>query len=148
MLCRILLMRHSNLARRTVQPLTSAAGNRFQNTVSERPERWSAERYQFEIIEPKISSQQCITKDEWRAMRADFIDKVWRINTKNVDGYIVNVCRSRPNALANVLAYMEMMKESGIEFNLAISNNLLHAYYKKSTCEPLNAEEKEQIGSM
>lgn len=126
------------------------AARRFQHVQHQFPEYWSAERYQRDIIVPRINRSDAspITKDEWQRIRSDYIAKVPRINDKNVDGLIVTICRDQPNALTNALTYIEMMKDDKIELNLAISNVLLEILYYKSMREPLSDADRDLIREM
>lgn len=128
----------------------SSAVCRYQHVQHRNPDHWSVERYQREIIEPRINRADApqITKDDWRSIRTEFVEKVKRINEQNVDGLIVNICSNQQHALANALSYIEMMKDMNIEINLAVSSTLLNILYRKSTTEPLSDADRELISQL
>lgn len=104
--------------------------------------QWSVNRF----LEPKL--EQVVSKHEWKNIRSEIMTNSSFVNTKNVDGLIVRLCRTSPNALVNALAYTEMMRESNIEMNTATSIIMIQIYYDKSLVMPLNDEEKRQIREM
>lgn len=116
--------------------------------TSVKPERWSAERYSIYIIAPKLHESKIVTKDEWRQIRAEFMQKVWRINEKNVDGQILRVCKDNVNALENAKTYLNLLIESKVELNLGMSNTLLEIYVNRSHENSLSAEDIQNVENM
>lgn len=145
MLGRFALLNRCSALWRNSRPLCTST-SKFAPTER----RWSTENYKSEILEPRLNNPQPITKTEWKSIRADLMSKVGRLNDKNVDGWIMSVCRSYANSrtMQNSMAYIDMMKDANIALNLAIRNNLLLIYHKKSEIEPLSQNEMQEIKDM